>query len=128
MKYLFEILEKPDTKKHKPKGGIDMKRLTTIVFFVAIGLLSIFVYAQDKNELLRAKRQKMLEDTPFDKVVLTTLVALEQNYQVKKRLLPLVHEDDYIAIILNTAKRIILAKEIRAAVNAEPDTTKAENQ
>ena len=105
-----------------------MKRLTTIVFFVAIGLLSIFVYAQDKNELLRAKRQKMLEDTPFDKVVLTTLVALEQNYQVKKRLLPLVHEDDYIAIILNTAKRIILAKEIRAAVNAEPDTTKAENQ
>lgn len=105
-----------------------MKRFNTVIVLVTILCLSIFVYAQDKNELLRQQRQKMLEDTPFDQIVLTTLVALEQNYQVKKRLLPLVHEDDYYAVVLNTAKRIILAKEITAAVSAEPDTTKVENQ
>jgi len=113
-----------------------MKLKTEVIIVLVVILLvgttfsaMIFAYSQDKKELLRAKRQKTLEDTPFDTVVLTTLVALEQNYQVKKRLLPLVHEDDYYAVVLNTAKRIILKKEIANRISpsapAVPDTTKA---
>ena len=96
-----------------------MKRFNPVIVLVTILCLSIFVYAQDKKELLRQKNLKNLEDTAFDTVILNTLFALEQIWKVKLNLLPTVHRDDYYAMVLNTVKRNILAKQITAAVSAD---------
>ena len=57
----------------------------------------------------RSARIKFLSEVCFDRVILYALIAAEQNYAVKARLLPKVHEDDYYTVILNTAKRLAMA-------------------
>jgi len=82
---------------------------------------------------VKAQQEKtqaeILNDINFDQVVLTTLIALEQNYQVKERLLPLVHQNDYFTVILNTAKRISLnsasQKKISTVIPAKQDSSDA---
>lgn len=77
------------------------------VMFVLVALMfvsSIFAIIQDKKAV-QLKQDKILANIGFDRVVLFTLIALEENYQVKERLLPRVHKDDYFIVILNTAKR-----------------------
>ena len=76
------------------------------VFFVAI-----FVFAVSQEAQQKRTQAEILDAVSFDKVVLTTLIALEQNWKVRRDFLPGVHEDDYYAVILNTAKRIALADD-----------------
>lgn len=82
-----------------------MKRFLFIIIILALAVVAIGISHEEQQKQSQAE---ILEAVPFDKVVLTTLVALERNYQVRKRLFPLIHEDDYYAVILNTAKRITL--------------------
>jgi len=88
-----------------------MKKLLTetpIMALVVFLFLGVLAYSQNKSAAL-VKQEKLLADLPFDRVVLYTLIALEQNYKVKERLFPKVHKDDYLTLILNTAKRLAMA-------------------
>jgi len=89
-------------------------QLSTAIVLLTVACLSIFVYAQDKKPTQR----QILEATPFDSIVLSTLVAMEQNYKAKEKLCPLVHEDDYYAVILNTTKRIVLKSKLSQKISA----------
>ena len=94
------------------------------ILFIALIAIAVSQEAQQKRT-----QAEILDAVSFDKVVLTTLIALEQNYQVKKRLIPLVHDDDYYDVILNTAKRITLAnarknKNVSTVIPAKQDSTK----
>ncbi len=100
-----------------------MKQFSFCMVILAIALVAIAVSQEAQQKRTQAE---ILDAVSFDKVVLTTLIALEQNYQVRKRLIPLVHEDDYYAVILNTAKRIALAddkKKVSTVIPAKQDTT-----
>ena len=83
-------------------------------------VISITTIAQEKPPTIKAQ-DTALEAITFDRVVLLTLQAIENNYQAKERLLPLVHVDDYYRVILMTAKRLALAetpkKQIVPVVN-----------
>ena len=80
-----------------------LKNIAGIILLLAILTLTIAA-AQEKP----SKQTDTLNAIPFDRVVLLTLQALENNYQVKSRLLPNVHADDYYLVILRTAKRLAL--------------------
>lgn len=85
------------------------QRKPSIVTGVIISILiSIMAISQEKNFAL-TKQNKLLAEVSFDQVVLYTLIALEQNYKVKERLLHRVHQNDYYTVILNTAKRLAMA-------------------
>jgi len=62
------------------------------------------------------KQEKFLAEVPFDRVILYALIAAEQNYSFKARLIPRVHEDDYFTLILNTAKRLAMADSGRVTL------------
>ena len=85
-----------------------LKNIAGIILLLAILTLTIAA-AQEKP----SKQTDTLNAIPFDRVVLLTLQALENNYQVKSRLLPNVHADDYYLVILRTAKRLALADTSR---------------
>ena len=79
----------------------------------------------------RATRLKFLSEVPFDRAILYALIALEQNYKVKERLFPRVHQNDYYTLILNTAKRLAMADSGRITLPGlqqatKPDSTKKE--
>jgi len=102
-----------------------MKHFLFCVLILAIAFVAIAVSQEAQQKRTQAE---ILDAVSFDKVVLTTLIALEQNYQVRERLIPLVHEDDYYAVILNTAKRIALAndkkkKKVSTVIPAKQDST-----
>ena len=100
-----------------------MKHFLFCMMILAITLVAIVASQEAQQKRTQAE---ILDAVSFDKVVLTTLIALEQNYQVRKRLIPLVHEDDYYAVILNTAKRIALAndkKKVSTVIPAKQDST-----
>jgi len=91
-------------------------------------LISMMAISQEKNFTL-TKQKRFLAEVSFDRVVLYALIAAEQNYSFKARLLPRVHEDDYYTLILNTAKRLAMADSGRVTLPGlqkatSPDTTK----
>ena len=102
-----------------------MKWFLFIIIILALAVVAIGI----SNEAQQKQSQaEILEAVPFGRVVLTTLVALERNYQVRKRLIPDVHQDDYYAVILNTAKRIALAddrktKKVSTVIPAKQDSS-----
>ncbi len=82
--------------------------------------ISVTTIAQEKPSTAKAQNTA-LEAITFDRVVLLTLQAIENNYKAKERLLPLVHVDDYYRVVLMTAKRLALAeppKQINPVVKA----------
>ena len=85
-----------------------LKNIAGIILLLAILTLTIAA-AQEKP----SKQTDTLNAIPFDRVVLLTLQALENNYQVKSRLIPNVHADDYYLVILRTAKRLAMADTSR---------------
>jgi len=76
--------------------------------FVAV-LFGTPIIAQDNKTAIIIKEKKILSGISFDRVVLYTLIAFENNYKFKKKFLPLIHVDDYYTLILNTAKRLALS-------------------
>jgi len=82
-----------------------LKSIAGIMLLLAILTLTIAA-AQEKPK----KQTETLDAVPFDRVVLLTLQALENNWKVKEKLLPNVHVDDYYFFILRTAKRLALQK------------------
>jgi len=118
-----------------------MKKLLTatpIMVLILFLCLGVVTYSQTKEAMQRAlqdrtarrlKQEKILAAIPFDRVVLYALIAAEQNYAVKARLLPKVHEDDYYTVILNTAIRLAMADSGRITLPglqeaAKQDSTK----
>lgn len=102
-----------------------MKQFLFCILILAIALVAI---AASQEAQQKRTQSEILDAVSFDKVVLTTLIALEQNWKVKKDFLPGVHEDDYYAVILNTAKRITLAddrtkKKVSTVIPAKKDST-----
>jgi len=102
-----------------------MKQLLFILIILALAFVAAGISQEAQQKQSQAE---ILEAVPFDKVVLTTLVALERNYQVRNRLIPDVHQDDYYAVILNTAKRIALAddrktKKVSTVIPAKQDSS-----
>ena len=99
-----------------------MKHFLFCIAILAIALVAIAVSQEAQQKRTQAE---ILDAVSFDRVVLTTLIAMEQNYQVRERLVPLVHEDDYYAVILNTAKRITLAndRKVSTVIPAKNDST-----
>jgi len=93
------------------------QKLLTSIILIIVACLSIFVYSQDKNKAVLINQQKILEATPFDTVVLMTLVAMELTFKVKEEFLPGIHKDDYNTIILNTTKRLVLSRNIANRVS-----------
>ncbi len=85
-------------------------------FLIGI-ILTISVAAQEKPTAAKVTQDTALEAITFDKVVLLTLQALENNYKVRERLFPLVHVDDYYRVILMTAKRLALAEPQKKQIN-----------
>ncbi len=75
--------------------------------------ISVTTIAQEKPPA----QNTALEAVTFDRVVLLTLQAMENNYKAKERLLPLVHVDDYYRVILMTAKRLALAETPKKQIN-----------
>ena len=105
------------------------KLLTTILIINLVLLLCLGVmsYSQDKSPAL-VKQEKFLADLPFDRVVLYTLIALE-NFKVKDKLFPKIHKDDYFQLILNTAKRLAMQDSGKVTLpgiqrSAKTDSTK----
>ena len=121
---------------HK-QGGNTMKKVpsltkinvSTFIVLMATLCFTILVYSQDNKSAAIIKQEKFLSDVPFDRAVLYALIAAEQNYAVKMRLLPKIHEDDYYTVILNTAKRLAMADSGRTTLPgiqnaAAPDSSK----
>ena len=101
-----------------------MKRMF-FIFIILILLIATVLISQESQQ--KINEDKILRDVPFNKIVLTTLIAIERNYQVKQRLFPLVHGDDYYMVVLRTARRIILEESMKKTSNpvaATVDTTK----
>ena len=96
-----------------------LKNIAGIILLLAILTLTIAA-AQEKP----SKQTDTLNAIPFDRVVLLTLQALENNYQVKSRLLPNVHADDYYLVILRTAKRLALSDTSRTQTSRLPTVKK----
>ena len=101
------------------------------VCVVLMLMVSVGKAIQEIKSAALIKQEKFLAKVPFDRAILYALIAAEQNYQFKKRLLPRVHEDDYYTLILNTAKRLAMADSGRVTLPglkqvAGPDTTKKE--
>ena len=96
-----------------------LKNIAGIILLLAILTLTIAA-AQEKP----SKQTDTLNAIPFDRVVLLTLQALENNYQVKSRLLPNVHADDYYLVILRTAKRLALSDTSRVQTQSPPAVKK----
>ena len=99
-----------------------------IVFLCHVPAFVAVAFQQKKSPTL-IKQEKFLAEVPFDRVILYALIAAEQNYSFKARLLPRVHEDDYYTLILNTAKRLAMADSGRTTLPAiqnaaAPDSTK----
>lgn len=86
------------------------------VLLLLIALLTI-VAAQEKPDTAAEKQKTTLDAIAFDQVVLFTVQALENNYQVRVRLIPNVHPNDYYTVILMTAKRLALAKTSKKQIN-----------
>jgi len=106
-----------------------MNKLLTETPFMALVLflcLIVVSYSQDKSPAL-IKQEKLLAEVPFDRVVLYTLIALEQNYKVKERLFPKVHKDDYLTLILNTAKRLAVQDSGKVALPGPNKSVKADS-
>ncbi len=86
------------------------------ILFLIVALVFTFAIAQEKPSTAKAQ-DTALEAITFDRVVLLTLQAIENNYQAKERLLPLVHVDDYYRVVLMTAKRLALAETPKKQIN-----------
>ena len=110
--------------------------LVEFAFIVIVLALAVVAFGVSREAQQKRTQAEILDAVPFDRVVLTTLIALERNYKVKKYFLPGVHEDDYYAVILNTAKRITLAEnriltqaienqKISTVIPAKQDSTDA---
>lgn len=103
-----------------------------IFFWVFTWIIPFLIATQlQKKSPTLIKQEKFLATVPFDRVILYALIAAEQNYSFKKRLLPRVHEDDYYTLILNTAKRLAMADSGRVTLPGlqqatKPDSTKEE--
>jgi len=102
-----------------------MKQFLFILAALALAIIAFEVSGEAQKKLSQAE---ILDGITFDKVVLTTLVAMEHNYKAKERLCPQIHKDDYVAIILNTAKRLALAdnrkqKKVSTVIPAKQDTS-----
>ncbi len=80
-------------------------------------LVLALVFAQEKPPAAKVTQDTALEAITFNRVVLLTLQAIENNYQAKERLLPQVHVDDYYRVILMTAKRLALAEPPKKQIN-----------
>lgn len=102
-----------------------IKEFFFILTVLAISILAFTISSEAQQKRTQAE---ILDSVSFDEVVLTTLIALEQNYKARERLIPLVHEDDYYAVILNTAKRIALKnasqQKISTVIPVKADSTK----
>lgn len=83
-----------------------------IILLFIVALVFTFAIAQEE-----VKADKALEAITFDRVVLLTLQAVENNYRVREQLFPLVHVDDYYRVILMTAKRLALAELPEKQIN-----------
>jgi len=102
--------------------------LPLLPVLVVVGI----VVSHQKSPTL-IKQEKFLAEVPFDRVILYALIAAEQNYSFKARLLPRVHEDDYFILILNTAKRLAMADSGRVTLPglqkaAQRDSTKNDKE
>ena len=83
----------------------------SIIFgLILILLIVVFVHAQEKPTAVQVKQQKTLDALGFNQSVAFALLAVELNYQVKERLLPNVHKNDYFRVVLMTAKRQALSQ------------------
>jgi len=87
-----------------------------ILILIPILLITSLVTGQFKKSAALIKQKKFLAEVPFDRVILYGLIAAEQNYSFKARLIPRVHEDDYFTLILNTAKRLAMADSGRVTL------------
>lgn len=104
---------------------------TIVTILILNAVLVLFAqhsrYPNSANFINTKTQQEILNDIGFDRTVLLTLVALERNYQLRKRFLPGIHVDDYYLVVLNTTKRIALADTavVRLpVVSAKKDSTK----
>ena len=116
-----------------------MKNLLTPILIINLVLLlclGVVTYPQTKEAMQRAlqdrtarrlKQEKILAAIPFDRVILYGLIAAEQNYSFKARLIPKVHEDDYFTLILNTAKRLAMADSGRITLPGLQEATKTDS-
>lgn len=97
-----------------------------LVLNISFVLLAQHSQKNQPNVINMKTQQEILNDIGFDRTVLLTLMALERNYQFRKRFLSGVHADDYYVVILNTTKRIALADTMRISlpVPAKKDSTK----
>ena len=108
------------------------KKRDIIVALLLFLCLALVGYSQNKSTAL-VKQDKFLSDVSFDRVVLYTIIALEQNYKVREKLFPKVHQTDYFTVILNTAKRLAMQDSVRVTLPelqqaAKKDTTKKEKK
>ncbi len=94
------------------------------ILLALIALVFTFAIAQEKPPTAKVNQDTALEAITFDRVVLLTLQAMENNYKAKERLLPLVHVDDYYRVILMTAKRLALAETPKKQINPVVDVPK----
>ena len=109
-----------------------MKTHILNLILVAVYLAAPAIMARDKNAALK-KQREYLAGVSFDQVVLYTLIAAEQNYKVKERLAPRVHQNDYYTVILNTAKRLAMSDSSRITLPGlqtakPPDSTKTKKE
>lgn len=98
--------------------------------FVCVFLMLMVSIGKAFQEIKSArliKQEKFLAEVPFDRVILYALIAAEQNYKFKKRLIPLIHEDDYFTLILNTAKRLAMADSGRVTLPGLQKATKQDS-
>ena len=103
---------------------------TYIAPFILVFCLAFAVFivtAQEKKSVALIKKENLLADVPFRRVVLYALIAAEENYKFKKNQIPKVNADDYYATVLNGAIRIALADTARIVLPGLQETTKKDS-